>query len=792
MKSVIIFTWSFMVASYLIASEPFTLDSKGFLAPVYSGKLFPQILPIERNSANKILFDAFKKKEISVFKGWKDPFLESTTYKVKKELQELEQKKNTEFSKQEKDKLYQLAQKKDELINNQANASNILLSLLSDTAKNIFLKQNTGHIPGIISLGNSEEKQAVNNKGNSDQQTRKKGGQAENQSQQESSKVKQGKRKRAASDLKLNVPDLTPQEAAEHLLNTINKLTEEHDLSIERVNDDGKSIDSVTIKHNVKEIFVDFILYTEGLLKNQKFTFKTDTNKYRAELRISVKDIERINSIVSVMFAQRESELSLNNKRHKHYYLGALLVDYLYIDHLHQDKFKNKDLQSAGHDAFRFFEQILFGDGCFLEFVDLMKFIDLHKHEITNTLKNLMFFDENIRSRNLISDILRKNITLRKSFNEVFIGPKLERRWLGTLNDMFSEKPDLVVQGIPPDNSINLKFGEELEYDIASILEEKSLQNFNYIPIFENRMKQSGANKASVGTHSLTFDGFFYITPTMDCDAWFEVNCKPYHDGEANVDHCFEKVFETVDSMIKDGLISYSSGHKHVDALSATHGDPSVLLELQREIESHPYLLRAFGNNDRIIKYDESQWYKLFSDYSDMRDSAIERINWMIATYNEKMAGFRHKKLSGHWQTDSEKLEKLKLFSKIYSHFVQVTPLQQMFGELSDAVINKYMAISLLHIPGAKMIKPYGTIEFRFFRCPENLRELKLVNQFLQAWFEYIRERRKLNEPIQPVPNDVRSSKNYSAGEVLLYSVQYLQKLGLNPDDYHSFLNKIR
>ncbi|WP_257293041.1 hypothetical protein [Endozoicomonas sp. ONNA1] len=800
MKSAIIFIWLFMTASHAIASQPLTLCRQGALIPAYTSKSFPIILPIERNSVEKLLLDAFKKKEIPTFPVWKNHFLESATYKVKKELKELDHKKNTEFSEKEKNNLYPLADEKNEIINNQANVLNTFSFFLPDTAKNAFLKGNTGDIPDIISLGNSKENLTGNDKVDSDRQT-KKGDQTENQRQQGSLKVKLGKRRRIDSNLSLNTPYLTPQEAAGHFLNTINKLTEKHDFSIERIieNEKRKDFEHVhfrgnvmTTEHNVKEIFVDFILYMEGMLTNQKFTFKTDTHKYRPDLRISTKNIEKIDSILSRIFSQRKSESLLNNKTYKYYYLGALLADYLYIYHGHHNEFKNKYYLLARHDAFRFFEKIFFGNGCFSEFLNLMELITLYRRELTDESRKLMDFNENAMSRNLITDALRKNNTLRKSFNEVLIGPNLKKLWLGTLNDMLEEKQDCLEQDITLDNNLNLIFGEELEYDITSIIETGSLQDSNYIPIFEDRMKKSGANKAGVGTHNLTFDGLFHITPTMDGDAWFEVNCKPYHDGEANVDSCFEKVFEVVDSMIQDGLIGYSSGHKHVDALSATHGDPSVLLELQREIESNPYLLRAFGNNDRIINDDESQWYKLFSDYSDMRGLAIERINWMIATYNEKLEGFNCEKPNGHWQTDSEKLEKLKRFSKIYSHLIQMAPLQQMFGGFSDVEIDKYMAISLLHIPGTEMIQPYGTIEFRFFRCPENLRELKLVNQFLQTWFEYIHERRKRNEPIQPVPDDVRSSKDYSTGEVLFSTVQYLQKLGLNPDDYHSFLNKIR
>ncbi len=790
MKLFIFFFCSFLNVSHVLAFGSLSFDYQNVLTPALNGKLFFSKPPIEKNSTDKMLVDAFKEKKIADRIDWKDPYLTSKTYKVTKEFQELDYKKNTGFSKKEKDDFYQLAHGKNEGSNG-ANVLNVFLPLLLGTADNFFLKVNISDINGIISLGNSNKEGTASDKG--DRVPEKNREQTRAESQQASSEMKPGKRKRG-KELNVDVL-LSPREAAGHLLNTVNKLAEEHGLSIERVIGHKKwktngylrfdSTDYVTTKENVKEIFVDFILFTEGLLRDQKFIYSNDADKYRSNQTISHKRIEIIDSILSEMFAQRQIEMS--DRYRQYYYLGQLLPDYLY------ENFKGSDdsrgYQFVGHETFQFFERMLFGDGYFSEYDHFMRFSVRYKRELIDEIRKETVGC--IKCKNSIIAALRSNHKLRMTFNEEVMGSKFRRRWLDALNDMSEKKPDTAGQGIPLDKRIDLKFGEELEYDLISEDEQGGGSSYYYLNKVNKHMKRLGANKTGYDPESFTFDGQFYVTPFVDFRRWLEFNCTPYHDGDAGANNCLEKVFELVDLMIKDGLIGYASGHKHVDALSATHGNPGALLELQREIESNPYLIRAFGNNDRIVKNNESQWYKLFSDYSDMRGLAIERINWMIATYNEKLAGSNYEEANGDWLTDSEKLDKLKQFSKIYSHFVQMAPLQQMFGEIADVMIDKYMAISLLHIPGTEVIDPYSTMEFRFFRCPENMQELKLINQFLQAWFEYIHDRRMRNEPIEAVPDDVKASQDYTTEEVVHHTIQYLRKLGLNPDDYHSFLDKV-
>ena len=600
-------------------------------------------------------------------------------------------------------------------------------------------------------------------------------------------------RKIAETTLDSDAVELSPQEAARHFLNTIDNLAKKHNLSIERVIDYEKTKvpghvfftdKPITTKENVKEIFVDFILFMEGMLKDQRFNFSDGVGKYSHEQTITDKRVNEIDALLSEMFTRKKNDLSKSPFLDEQCYsLHELLPNYLFKNYTDWADSRYKFIERK---LFDFFEKTLFGNGFFSEFNQLVNFFDSHKQEFFKTMKELKSDDYNCR--NLIISILRRNKELRMAFNQSVMKSEFNKHWLETLSDMFVEKPDSVEQVTSLDHHVNLKFGEELEYDLNF---EKPLGVPNaYVSEFERHVKKLGATLKRF-PRCFTFDDHFHVIPFIDSQQWFEMNCTPYHDGDAGAEDCLKKVFESVNTMIDLELIKGSSGHKHVDALSATRGNPAVLLELQSEIESNPYLIRAFGNNDKILKEDESQWYKLFSDYSDMKELAIERMNSMITSYNEKSSESNHEEVNSYWLTDSEKLDKLKKFSEIYSNYVQMSLLQQIHGLVGDMFTEKFMAIGLLHIPGTESVEPYSTIEFRFFRCPESMEELKLINRFLKAWFEYIHKRRINGEPIQCVPVDVKASQDYTAEEVRDHTAQYLQKLGLNPDDYHSFLNKV-
>ena len=100
--------------------------------------------------------------------------------------------------------------------------------------------------------------------------------------------------------------------------------------------------------------------------------------------------------------------------------------------------------------------------------------------------------------------------------------------------------------------------------------------------------------------------------------------------------------------------------------------------------------------------------------------------------------------------------------------------------------------MSLLHITGASSVSELSTLEFRFFRCPKTLQEIKLINQFLQVWFQYIHQCRKDKVPLELVPEDIQSCKDYTAEQVQTKTKDYLEKLGLNPEEYRCFWGEVQ
>ncbi|WP_257255038.1 hypothetical protein, partial [Endozoicomonas sp. SESOKO3] len=313
-------------------------------------------------------------------------------------------------------------------------------------------------------------------------------------------------------------------------------------------------------------------------------------------------------------------------------------------------------------------------------------------------------------------------------------------------------------------NRPNLKLGEELEYDVKN---ELSRTRGRLCDIFSSQLPEKGMTCRAItdsrGVH-YGFDDRFTVVSFYDSSAWFEINCTPYHSDDQLAELSFEKVIEVTDSMRKKGLIDYSSGHKHVDVLSATQGDTGVLLVMESEIQRNPFLLRAFGNNDRILQKNEARWYKTFADYNpDAKPFAVKRLNTIIDRYNKKIEENHTEKPSHKESTDSEKKERLEEFAHFYSQLVHMTSIQKGLGYIDIDIMEKYMAMSLLHITGANRVNKLSTLEFRFFRCPKTVQEIKLINQFLHAWFQYIHQCRKDKIPLQPVPENIQSCKEYTA-----------------------------
>lgn len=587
----------------------------------------------------------------------------------------------------------------------------------------------------------------------------------------------------------------TPEEAAQNFRNTIEELI--HSYKYEKIKKTTRFYGDDK-RNEVIEIFIDFILNQEGLVNDRGFTVENSPGKYVAGKPFTQERLQEIQSWLKKIFAERaEKKRSYYDKLS--YSLHEMLADYLNKKNdVPNDVIPNSvrtildrhifTYEQLLHDIFPFSETLL-GEKChFSDFVSVFDFAVKFRQHLVNSGSFFCTYE------NLLTVGLRaNNHNMREYFNRQVIDGIFKRRCVGIINTMFEGGSLPIDGGTKSVTGLNLKIGEELEYDV---LDQNAFGDLWHRlgDIFVSRLRKKGELKAvdfPGGCYS--FDNDFAVKPFYDTNKWFEINCTPYHSDDQRAKLCFEKVIEVIDSMRNDGLIGYSSGHKHVDALSATQGDIGVLLALECEIQRNPFLLRAFGNNDRIVQNHESKWYKTFADYNpDTKSFAVNRLNWMVDRYNRKTKECCSEKKGSKGITDSEKMDKLKEFAHFYSQFVHMSTIQKGLGLIGDNHMEKYMAMSLLHITGAEKVKELSTLEFRFFRCPKTATEIQRINQFLQAWFQYIHEFRKDGTPLELIPEDIKSCKDYTAEETQDKTINYLRKLGLEPEDYRCFWGEVR
>ncbi|WP_257275949.1 hypothetical protein, partial [Endozoicomonas sp. SESOKO4] len=552
---------------------------------------------------------------------------------------------------------------------------------------------------------------------------------------------------------KVNVT-FTAEEAAERFRNTIENLihTLKYDeIAMEYLEDDQREA--------ITGIFIDFILCQEGLVHDRCFTFESSTDKYVAGKTIGLMRIEEIESYLNAIFTEQAAEASKFNKLRLRYSLGDMLIDYLNKKENVPDDVTPKVKASVDFrvyeityekllkEIYPFFQTLLAGRGFFSELGVVFNFAVKFRQQLIDSAC------VPLTSSNMLTVGLRTNESnMREYFNQHVMDVIFSGRCDGIVNAMFDDTSFGTDNEAKPANRPNLKFGEELEYDVKD-------SRARLDDIFTYRLKDKGMCYRRIADERGTrygFDDSFTVLPFYDSQNWFEINCTPYHSGDQLAELSFEKVIEVTDSMRKDGFIDYSSGHKHVDVLSATQGDTGVLLAMESEIQRNPFLLRAFGNNDRILENDEARWYKTFADYNpDTKPFAVKRLNTFIDRYNKKIQENHTEKPSHKGNTDSKKKERLEQFAHFYSQLVHMTTIQRGLGYIDVDIMEKYTAMSLLHITGANRVNKLSTLEFRFFRCPKTVQEIKLINQFLHAWFQYIHQCRKDKIPLQPVPENI-------------------------------------
>ncbi|WP_422136230.1 hypothetical protein [Endozoicomonas sp. ALD040] len=578
----------------------------------------------------------------------------------------------------------------------------------------------------------------------------------------------------------------TAEEVVERFRTSIENLI--HSVIYKKITSEGYAFFQVD---ELTEIFIDFILFQEGLVHDRRFNDESSPDKYLMGKTMSQDRAEEIESYLNAIFTEWATEESKAYCPRTLYSLEDMLVDYLKKKENELDDVNPKivSFDNSWHkirfekllkQIYPFFQNLLNGTGFFSEFCIVFQFFVKFRQELVESAR------EPCRTSKLTIGLRENRSHMREYFNRHVMDVIFSRRCDAIVNAMFDDSCFGGDNEAKPSNRLNLKLGEELEYDVKN---EDSDTEGRLCHIFSSLLKETGMSSRTITDRRGVRHGFddrFTVISFYDTSAWFEINCTPYHPDDERAKLSFEKVIEVIDSMRNLGWIDYSSGHKHVDALSATQGDTGVLLAMESEVQRNPFLLRAFGNNDRILQRNEAKWYKTFADYNpDMKPFAVERLNRIIERYNKKIEENYIEKPNHKGGTHSEKKERLEEFARFYSQLVHMTTID-------PEIMGKYTAMSLLHITGARGVNRLSTLEFRFFRCPKTVQEIELINQFLQAWFGYIHQCRKDKIPLQPVPEDIKSCKDYTAEEVQLKTIEYLSKLGLNSEEYRSFWGEVR
>ena len=568
---------------------------------------------------------------------------------------------------------------------------------------------------------------------------------------------------------------VSPEEAASIIRETIRGYYIVDDILEDKEDKEDKE------KKDKMEIFIDFILFQEGLVKDRRFITEDSPEKY-----ITDSDIEqvRLDQIISTL------KLTLEEKAY--FDLSKNLSQYLTTEKKVPNDVVNKKLPylmsysitysylSLLKAIFPFFENLLSGRGRFSEFIAFFEFATKYRQQIIDSGPDSYWLGRT----NIITTALRTNEVMRRDFNTTVMSEFFQNHCTDVFNSMFDCNKH---SGTP----LKLKFGEELEYCIEKTEDDKWLVEIFARKLLNKKARIIDTNDSDEDEDHYGFCDNFSVYPFYDANRWFEINCTPYKMSSKKAYNCLKKTIEVVDEMRHEGLITYSSGHKHVDVQSATKGSTAVLFRISQEVERNPWLLRAFGNKKAIMEDKESFWYKTFADYADdTKAHAIKRSNKMIDIFNETAPHAPHP-ANKKTESDEETQEKLKFFALFYSQFIQMIKMEpaRVFDDPNNHG-EKNRAMGLLHIPGTETVRALSTLEFRFFRCPETVREIRLINQFLTAWFTHIHKEQGEGTPLPHIPDDIKSCQDYTDEEVAHEATAYLKKLGLNPEDYRCFFDK--
>ncbi len=276
-------------------------------------------------------------------------------------------------------------------------------------------------------------------------------------------------------------------------------------------------------KDEVIGIFIDFILHQEGLVNDRCFTVASSPDRFVAGKTLSKAQLEEIQSFLSEIFTERAAESGkIKYEPILRYSLGNMLVDYLNKKENIPDDVTPRILSLTQHnfayrlllaDIFPFFETILAGRGLFSELVMIFDFAVKFRQEIADSIEICGF------SKLLTASLRINKSNMREYFNRHILDVIFFSRCDGIINTMVDDCSLPAESVANPARRLDLKFGEELEYEVAD-RDVKSASCGRLVDIFASRIREKGMNPYPPidGTDRARYgiDHRFTVTPFYD------------------------------------------------------------------------------------------------------------------------------------------------------------------------------------------------------------------------------------------------------------------------------------